>query len=150
MKKVLMCILFNLLGMGAILCAVFMSDNDVSLFWVVVMYVLAGCLMISPYKAVFAFGVCLTMVFGGLIVAGALWFGMDGMSGFGPIPMSLSLSGAGGMCMILPFLIGAVMELVCGKDQLEEYDTPGYAAIGILVAVVLALVTQFVIYPLVF
>ncbi len=114
MKKVLMCILLNLLGVGAIVGAVFMAQNEVALFWIVLVCVIGACLLISPYKPILMFGLCLTLVFGGILVAGACWFGMNGMSGFGPIPMSLSLAGSGLICILLPFGIGAIMETVSG------------------------------------
>ena len=117
MKKVIMCILFNLLGLGAIYGAVVMGQNNVDLFWVVLVYVAAACLLISPYKPIIMISLCLVMMFGGLIVAGVCWFGFDGMSAFAPIPISLSLAGSGLICVLLPICIGAIMELATGKTN---------------------------------
>lgn len=117
MKKVIMCILFNLLGLGAIYGAVVMGQNNVDLFWVVLVYVAAACLLISPYKPIIMISLCLVMMFGGLIVAGVCWFAFDGMSAFAPIPISLSLAGSGLICVLLPICIGAIMELATGKTN---------------------------------
>lgn len=147
MKKALMCILFNLLGLGVVVGATFMAANGVALFWVVLVSVVAVCLLISPYKPTLMFGLCLTMLFGGLIVAGVCWFGFDGTSAAGPIPISLSLAGSGAICVLLPFGIGAIMEAVCGKDNVELSMTVAQALIPLGGVVLVGLLAYFVLYP---
>lgn len=147
MKKALMCILFNLLGLGVAAGATFMAANGVALFWIVLVSVVAVCFLISPYKPTLMFGLCLTMLFGGLIVAGVCWFGFDGTSAAGPIPISLSLAGSGAICILLPFGIGAIMEVVCGKDRVEEPMTVAQALIPLGGVVLVGLLAYFVLYP---
>lgn len=147
MKKVLMSVLFNLLGVGAVIGAAFMAGNGVALFWVVLVSVVAACLLISPYKPILMFGICLIMAFGGLIVAGVCWFGFDGMSAFDPIPISLALAGSGAICILLPFIIGAVMEAVCGRGFAEQPATVKWSLLILAGVLLVGALAYFGAYP---
>ena len=117
MKKVLMCILFNLLGLGAIAAAVFMAQNGVGLFWITLVIIAAACLLLSPYKPLVMFGICLVFVLLGFAIAFVVWFTSTGMSEFDTVKMSLCVAGSSLICIPLPFIIGAIMEKVCGKTE---------------------------------
>ena len=69
MKKALMCILLNLVGLGALAAAFFMAQNGVSLFWLILMIMVAACFLLSPYKPLVMFGICLVFVLLGFAIA---------------------------------------------------------------------------------
>ena len=150
MKKKIMCLVFVLLGMGSIICGAFLSARGTGLFWVILLYSLGGCLMISPFNPLFTFGLCLTMAFGALFIAGGYWLMMSGMSSLNPLLISLCVSGAGAICALFPFGVGTLMEVLGGieNEQWESIATPLFTAIGVASAVVLGLIARFGIYPL--
>lgn len=117
MKKVLMCILLNLVGLGVLATAFFMAQNGVSLFWLVLMIMVAACFLLSPYKPLVMFGICLVFVLLGFAIAFVVWFTSTGMSEFDTVKMSLCVAGSSLICIPLPFIIGAIMEKVCGKNE---------------------------------
>ena len=69
MKKALVCILLNLLGLGAIAAAFFIAQNGAPLFWLVLGIMVGACFLLSPYKPLVMFGICLVFVLLGFAVA---------------------------------------------------------------------------------
>lgn len=117
MKKVFACILLNLLGLGVIAAAFFMAQNGAALFWLLLMIMVGVCFLLSPYKPLVMFGICLALVLLGFAVAFVVWFTSTGMSEFDTVKMSLCIAGSSLICIPLPFIIGAIMEKVCGRSE---------------------------------
>ena len=117
MKRVLMCIFFNLLGLGAIAAAFLMAQNGISLFWLVLVIMAGACFLLSPYKPLMMFGICLVFVLLGGAAAFVIWFTSTGLSEIDTVILSLSIAGSSLICIPVPFIIGAIMEKVCGRFE---------------------------------
>ena len=112
MKRILTCGAINLLGIGAGVWAMSLSQSETSLFWVVLMYALAACFLIAPYLPIVVMGICITALIIGLCLAFFCWIFRNDYSIDGSfISLLLCISGASGVCLILSPIIGAILEL---------------------------------------
>ena len=117
MKKTFMCILMNLLGLGMLVAAWFMVQNNAPLFWTALLITAATSFLLGPYKPLVIFGVYLFIVLMGFAAAFVIWVTSTGMTEAAKIWLCLSLAGSSLICIPLPFIIGAIMEAVCGREE---------------------------------